>query len=142
MIKRGGTLTVILPDFNVDTIMDSLDYSFKYGKYSLSDRGNAVDVKENENSKLSVRARIKEAADTYIHLGAKVYLYKGDIRTTYYLFDHTCVFAPFNHCKTKQFVPGIMAESGKCFYEFCKLDIDEILQQSIEYEVNYEENCK
>lgn len=118
--NKKKAITVIVPDYNNSSIMDSFDQSFRYGEYS-----------ENKGSPLNdTKSRILETISTYKGLNAEIYLFPGSIRSTYYFFDDTCIYAPFNHCKERKYVPAIVSEKGGKWYEFCKMDIDDIIKQS------------
>lgn len=109
-----------MPDYHNENLMDSLDQSFKYGKYS-----------ENKDNPLNdTKSRIIETISTYKRLNAQVYLFPGSIKSTYYFFDDICIYAPFNHCKERKYVPAIVSKKGGKWFDFCKMDIENILVQS------------
>lgn len=118
--NKKKAITVIVPDYNNDTMMDFFDRSFRYGKYS-----------ENPQSPLnSTKNRILETISVYKGMNAEIFLFPGEIKSTYYFFDDICVYAPFNHCKDRKYVPAIVSEKGGKWYEFCKMDINDIIKQS------------
>ena len=119
-MKNKKTIKLIVPDYNNDKLMDSFDQSFRYGKYS-----------ENEENPLNdTKSRIIETISTYKGLNAEIYLFPGIIRNTYYFFDDICISAPFNHCKERKYVPAIVSKKGGTWYDFCKMDINDIISQS------------
>ena len=118
--NKNRAITIIVPDYNNDTMMDFLDRSFRYGKYS----------ENSENPLNSTKSRILETISVYKGMNAEVLLYPGEIKSTYYFFDDICVYAPFNHCKDIKYVPAIVSEKGGKWYEFCEMDINGIIEQS------------
>lgn len=120
-IVKDGEVTVVLPDFTVKEIYDELDRRFKYGSY-------------DENGKNeSTSEIIKKAAKDFRSMGATVKLYSGTILSSYYAFDSHYIFAPFKHHNEKKgSVPAIKCSRGT-FYEFCKIDMDTILNVSKEW---------
>ena len=89
MLKEQGTsITIILPNYNNDSVVDALNQDFKYGKYAQSG--------EDGISK-EVKNLIQEAETYFKNFGATVKLYNGNIKTTYYLVDNKCIMAPFKH---------------------------------------------
>lgn len=77
--------------------------------------------------------QIPQAIQDFKKMGAKIKLYDGTICSTYYLLDETCIFAPFKHGKNKRSVPAFKVCSNGTFFDFCKKDIDKILEESIDY---------
>lgn len=111
---------VIMPDPDNEKIMDELDRRFSYGPYS-------------EGKKGSVKEQINIAIKDYLSMGAKVKLFEGTILSTYYLMDEFCIYAPFNHGKTKGYVPAIKGQIGGNFYDFCRSEIDNVVSRSRDY---------
>lgn len=123
MLKEQGTkITIILPNYNNDRIVDTLNQDFKYGKYAQSGQdGASKDVKD----------LIREAEEFFKNLGATVKLYNGNIKTTYYLVDDKCIMAPFKHGGKKSSVPAILCKEGGALFDFCYKDIKSIIEESI-----------
>lgn len=119
--EQGTKITVILPDYKSKIITDALDMDFHYGAY-------ATEGSEDKNK--SSAQLIKEAAEYFLKLDATVLIYPGNIKTTYYLMDDKCIYAPFKHSKEKSSVPSILCCEGGTFFEFCKRDIESIIEQS------------
>lgn len=120
LIKQGGELTVILPNYENKDICDELDRSFKYGKFS-----DALQIS-------STKDKIIESKIFFEKIGAKVLLYDNTIRSTYYLYDDKCIFAPFKHGTEKLSVPAFKGIKGGTFYEFCNREINSIINLSSE----------
>lgn len=122
ILKEQGTeVTIILPNYNNDQIVDALNNDFKYAKYTDSN---------SENASKDVKNLIKDAEEYFLDFGATVKLYDGNIKSTYYLIDNKCIFAPFKHGCKKSTVPAILCENGGTFFEFCKRDIASIIEAS------------
>mgnify|MGYP003298955964 CR=1 FL=1 len=122
MLKNQGTdVTIILPDYNNSQIVDALNNDFKYAKYAK---------KDSENATKDVKNLIKEAEEYFTDFGASVKLYNGNIKSTYYVVDDKCIFAPFKHGSKKSSVPAILCKEGGSLFEFCKRDITSILEES------------
>lgn len=119
--EQGTKITVILPDYKSKTITDALDMDFHYGAY-------AFEGSEDKNK--SSAQLIKDAAEFFLKLNATVMIYHGNIKTTYYLMDDKCIYAPFKHSKEKSSVPSILCCENGSFFEFCKRDIKSIIAQS------------
>lgn len=122
MLKEQGTsITIILPNYNNDSVVDTLNQDFKYGKYAQSgEDGISKDVKN----------LIQEAETYFKNFGATVKLYNGNIKTTYYLVDNKCIMAPFKHGGKKSSVPAILCKEGGTLFDFCRKDIDSIIEES------------
>lgn len=122
MLKKQKTdLTIILPDYNNNGIVDALNYDFKYGKYAEPN---------SENANKDVANLIREAEEYFLNFGATVKLYEGNIRSTYYLIDDLCVLSPFKHGGKKSSVPAIVCKEGGYLFDFCQRDIKAILEES------------
>lgn len=123
--NKGTKIRVILPDIRKEVITNSFDYDFGYGKYANPGSG--------KNNKFT-KELIFEAIDHFRKLDAEIFLYPGSIRTTYYLIDETCVMAPFNHSGQERFhVPAVICKLEGNLYEFCKKDLEYIINQSTNY---------
>lgn len=122
MLKEQGTnISIILPNYNNDSIVDALNQDFKYGKYAQSGQdGASKDVKD----------LIREAEVYFKNFGATVKLYNGNIKTTYYLVDDKCIMVPFKHGGKKSSVPAILCKEGGALFDFCRKDIDSIIEES------------
>ena len=122
MLQEQGTdITVILPNYKDESIIDSLDRNFNYGRYSHGP------ISENNKT---TKTLIIEAKEYFENLGATILLYSGDIKSTYYLIDDKCVIAPFKHGATKISVPAILCQKEGTMFNFCKSDIDALLKES------------
>lgn len=100
---------------------DALDMDFHYGAYAFE---------RSEDKNKSSAQLIKDAAEFFLKLNATVMIYHGNIKTTYYLMDDKCIYAPFKHSKEKSSVPSILCCENGSFFEFCKRDIESIIEQS------------
>lgn len=119
---NNANITVILPNFDNDELMDILNRRFNYDKYAKSEEYKAKSIKEEINM----------AIKDFKKYNASIKLYDYDITTTYYLIDNVCIFAPFNHSEEKGHVPAIECEKGGEWFEFCEYDIKEILKSAKE----------
>lgn len=122
MLKEQKTnITIILPDYKNDDIINVLNHDFKYAEYALPD---------SEDATKDVKNFIMDAENFYKKFGANVKLYSGYIKSSYYLIDNKCIIAPFNHGHNKSDVPAILCKEGGTFFEFCIKDIDAIINES------------
>ncbi len=122
MLKEQGTdLTIILPDYNNNDIVNALNHDFAYAEYALPDSAGATK---------DVKNLIKEAESFFKNLGANVKLYSGNIKSTYYLIDDKCIIAPFKHGHKKTTVPAILCKKGGTLFDFCLKDIKAIIEES------------
>lgn len=122
MLKKQNTdVTIILPDYNDADIVNTLNKDFKYSKYA---------DQNSEGASKNVKNLIKEAEEYFKNFGATVKLYKGNIKSTYYFIDNKCIFAPFKHGGKKSSVPAILCKEGGTFFDFCKRDINAIIEES------------
>lgn len=122
MLKKQKTdVTIVLPDYNNNEIVDALNNDFKYAKYAEPN---------SENASKDVKNLIKEAEEFFIDFGATVKLYDGNIKSTYYLVDDMCVFAPFKHSNKKSSVPAILCKESGSLFEFCERDMASIIEVS------------
>lgn len=119
--EQGTSVTIILPNYKNDCVVDALNKDFKYGKYAQLD---------GDGASKDVKTLIQEAEVYFKQLGATVKLYDGNIKTTYYLIDDKCIMAPFKHGGKKYSVPAILCKAGGTLFEFCRSDIDSIIEES------------
>ena len=119
--KKGSQLIVVLPDYKISEVCDMCDRDFLYGKYA---------EEGSENAQKSTESEIKKAIEDLKKLNANVYLYQGNLKTTYYFFDDKCIIAPFKHGKDKYCVPAILCREGGTLYEFCKKDLEQAIKKS------------
>lgn len=123
MLQSQGTkVTIILPDYRDNEIVESLNKDFSYDKYAKEE--NSKEANKN------VKNLIEETKQYFESKNATIILYKGRFKSTYYLIDDYCVMAPFNHGNNKPCVPAILCEKDGILYEFCKNDIEAIKQNS------------
>lgn len=118
--EQKTDITVILPDYTDDKIVDSLDRHFHYGQH----------FRLESHANKSTKELIADAQQFFEGMGATVKLYSGDIKSTYYLIDDKCVFAPFKHGQSKTSVPAILCKDDGTFFDFCKKDIDALIKES------------
>ena len=119
--RKDSQLIVLLPDYKISKVCDMCDRDFSYGKYA---------GKGSENAKKKTASEIKKAIEDFKKLNAKIYLYPGNLKTTYYFFDDKCIVAPFKHGKDKYCVPAILCKEGGSLYEFCKKDLEQAIDKS------------
>lgn len=119
--KQGTKITVIMPDYTNEKITDALDMDFHYGEHA--------DRQSKEKDKNS-RKLIEEAKEYYEKIGANLLFYPGNIKSTYYMIDDKCIYAPFKHSEEKSNVPAFLCVEGGTLFEFCKKDLESIIKQS------------
>lgn len=120
---QNTKVTIILPDYEDEEIMNSLNRDFAYEQYAPSDK---------EDSLKDVRDYIRDAEEYFKDQGATVKFFKGNIKSSYYLIDNTCVFVPFKHGKEKRSVPAFLCEKDDkngMLFKFCQDDINAILNE-------------
>ena len=102
--------------------------------YSPNNELLAVDTKhadrQSKEKNKNSRKLIEEAKEYYEKIGANLLFYPGNIKSTYYMIDDKCIYAPFKHSKEKSNVPAFLCVEGGTLFEFCKRDIDSIIKQS------------
>lgn len=114
--KKKNHFTVIMPDYENDDIMAEFDRRYNY-----------------ESGK--TRELIKEAVLDYSELGAKVFLFKKSLQSTYYIMDNVAFMAFFKHSPGKETVPYIRAESTGSFYDYIVKEQNAILEASVSVSV-------
>ena len=119
--KKNSQLVVLLPDYSIPEVCDMCDRDFLYGHHAEKGSENAKKTTENE---------IKQAVEDFKKLNADIYLYPGNLKTTYYFFDDKCIIAPFKHGKDKYCVPAILCREGGALFEFCKKDLEQAMHKS------------
>ena len=104
-------MRIIVPDPELPDVVDTLDnrFSFKQGE---------------------TYTRITDCIDYYVNqLGPNidVYLYKGTLQASYYLFDNHAIMGFESHKEKKAIVPAIKAMKGGDIYSYIQEDIDSLL---------------
>lgn len=104
LLKDGVSISVYLPDNEIDEVYLALDHRYNYGNYS----------KDIESTKI----KIQKAIDFYIDLkkygNISVFLFPGTFQHSYYIFDDKeIVVGPQKHGKDKGIVPAFMIKEGE-----------------------------
>lgn len=108
---KKGELKIILPDYTCNDVIRSIE--IKYPK-----------------KKGRVKDTIKESIEKAKECGAQIYLYSGVLNASYFQLDgryFISLYAHNNSARTK--VPIIKLKDGY-FSEFCKCDLDRIIEKS------------
>ena len=74
--KKNSSLIVVLPDYSIPEVCDMCDRDFLYGKHAEDG---------SENAQKNTESEIKKAIEDFKKLNADIYLYPGNLKTTYYL---------------------------------------------------------
>lgn len=115
LVKRKGTLTVYLPNFNDINILSDLARRFT----TTTD-----DVKQ----------LILESADFYFDIGATVHLFSGTFSNSYYIIDKVAIMSFYNHHHARGEVPALRTNSSGSLYKYIENEIVEISNNSNKYE--------
>ena len=115
LIARGGSLKIILPDFNCAEVVDELDRRFGYGKYS-----------PQQDPLQSTKERIKEAYQDFKTMGAIVQFHNRSIHSLYFCMDSECIYVPFKNCQNQIVYPSIRLSNNGQFREYIMSDLANI----------------
>lgn len=104
-------MRIIVPDPELPDVVKTLDdrFSFKQGE---------------------TYTRITDCIDYYVNqLGHNidVYLYRGTLQTSYYLFDNHAIMGFESHKEKKTIVPAIKAKKGGEIYTYIQQDINSLI---------------
>lgn len=110
-ISSGGNITIYLPDYTCDNLIDELDRRFLFGRYCPT------------GDKASTEDRIIEANVDFTALGASVKFFRRTLCSLYFVMDEKAIFVPFRHCESNITYPAIRVSNRGCIYKFIQEDL-------------------
>ena len=122
LVQSGGKMTIILPDYNNDSVLNSLllIYPKNHGK---------------SNTTFDIKKQIEDSAKGYKDLGAQVMLYPGVFNNSFNRLDKTIFYSPYAHDVSEMQLPVLKISEGTLF-DFYSVDIDDIIKNSSLPEIN------
>lgn len=106
-VASGGKIKIALPNVENSTLMEEYDRRYNFSK------GETI-------------KKVQNAEKEFEKIKAEIYHYGNAILNSFYFMDNYAVMAPFNHSKTRDFVPAIKAEKGGELYDFIQKEISAI----------------
>lgn len=115
-ISAKNKMTVILPDYNSDKVLNSLllIYPENHGK---------------PNTVPDIKKQLSNSVSDYEGLNVKVLLFPGVINASYYRLDKTILYSPYAHDVSESQLPVLKLSDGS-FHKFCDNDIEDIIKKS------------
>jgi len=111
--ESGMKIRVFYPNYESQVILDELDYRFSK---PLGER--------------ITHLKITESIQFYKELGAEIYIFEGNILSSYYLFDNIAYISFFNHKKTQDSVPCFEVKKNGLLFNYISNEIKEIKERS------------
>lgn len=113
-IENGGRLTVIMPDYSCEEIVNELDKRLGYGQCSTT------------GASASTKDRIKEACADFKQMGATVKFFRRTLFSLYFIMDNKAIFSPLQHCEERLTHPAIRVNNRGSFFRFIAEDINNL----------------
>lgn len=115
-ISSGNQITVVLPDYRNDKILNSLLLIYPKNH-------------QKNNTISDLKKQIENSASDYKNLGVNVLFYPGVINTSFYRLDKTIFYSPYAHDVTETQLPALKIADG-ILYNFYNDDIEDIIKKS------------
>ena len=127
MLKRGGTLTVFLPNYKINKYMTDFDNRF-------------FEKKGTTMNRIKKAIAFFEDYEKEFKNQVKIYLFDGVFTTSYYLIGNIGIMATFNHSDKKDNAPALICNKDGDVYKFIQKDIDNIKGRSNLYKQEKDNN--
>lgn len=115
-----------------NAIRNGLEVSIFYPNYKSEVIYNELTVRFNKQGDPNwLVSKINESIELFKSLGAKVYIFEGNITNSYYMFDNYSYISFFNHDIQKKSVPCFEVKKDGKLFKFIQQEIQSIESRSI-----------